>query len=178
MKIYTKTGDSGQTSLYGGKRVSKNNIRVNAYGAIDELNSLLGVISSENKEIKTSKFVNEIQQDLFLIGSYLAGAGVDIVVLTNKVGKMEEFIDGIDKEIPKLKNFILPKGNKISALFFYARAVARRSERDVVLLSKTEKIDDSIIVYLNRLSDLLFVFARYINHKNRVKESVWKINNN
>lgn len=174
LKIYTKTGDHGQTSLYNGKRVPKSHFRVNAYGTIDELNSLLGIVLAKIHEERVSTFIRRIQRDLFTIGGYLAGAPVDLASLRVRVKEMETLIDWIDGKLSPLKNFILPNGTENGTLLFFARAVARRSERELVMLSLEESIDNRVLVYMNRLSDLLFMMARYVNCKNGVAETVWK----
>lgn len=176
MKIYTRTGDRGQTSLYGGVRVFKNNIRVEAYGALDELNSFLGVSIAKIKEKKISDFLTGIQEDLFLIGSSLAGAKTDLSVLKSKTTKIENMIDWADAQLPTLKNFILPAGSWGAASLFYARAVARRCERAIVTLNQKEPVDKNLLIYMNRLSDLLFQLARLVNFKDGVKEKIWKRN--
>lgn len=176
MKIYTRTGDKGQTSLYGGKRVLKSDLRIEAYGSIDELNCALGVVLAEtnNKEIK--QILKNIQPDLFLIGSLLAGYKVKTNPISLKITKLEKWIDGFDEKLPELKNFILPQGIKTGSLLHLARSVCRRLERRVVELSQKESVDKEIIIYLNRLSDLLFVMARVVNKKAGKKETIWKIN--
>lgn len=174
LKIYTKTGDSGETSLYGGKRVLKNNIRIEAYGSIDELNSLLGIVSSLLADKRAEGFINQIQKDLFLIGSSLAGAKVSIERLKTRVIEMEKVIDSLDAELPKLNNFILPEGTERATFVYFARAVARRAERELVALSLQEPVDKRILIYLNRLSDLLFILGRYLNFKSGVTETIWK----
>ncbi len=174
MKIYTKTGDFGETSLYGGKRVPKNNLRVSVYGIIDELNSLLGVVLSKKLNKRIDIFINQIQKDLFLIGGYLAGAKVSIGNLSQQVKEMEKLIDSLDEELPRLQNFILPRGSEKSAFLYLARSVARRAERELVSLSKIEKVDEDVLKYMNRLSDLLFIMGRYINYKSGIPEPIWK----
>ncbi|MBI3380184.1 cob(I)yrinic acid a,c-diamide adenosyltransferase [Candidatus Gottesmanbacteria bacterium] len=174
VKIYTKTGDEGKTSLYGGKRVFKNNLRVNSYGTVDELNSILGVVLSKIKDEKVAEFINKIQEDLFLIGSNLAGAKSDLSVLKTRVVEMEKMIDWADAQLPELKNFILPSGVAGATFLFYARAVARRCERILAELNQKEPVDPKLLVYFNRLSDLLFEMARYLNFKAGVKETIWK----
>lgn len=174
VKIYTKTGDSGKTSLYGGIRVSKHDIRVNAYGAIDELNSLLGIVSAKLADKRVEEFISQIQSDLFLIGSHLAGAGVSLDRLKSRVEEMEKLIDKLDKELPELRNFILPEGTEESTFLYFARSVGRRAERELVTLSSQEKVDKNILMYLNRLSDLLFVLGRYLNFKSGIIETIWK----
>lgn len=176
MRIYTRTGDKGDTSLYGGRRVPKNNIRIEAYGSIDELNSLLGIVSAKLADKRVEVFINQVQKDLFLIGSYLAGAGVSIDRLKKRVEEMEKLIDTLDKELPELKNFILPEGTEESTFLYFARSVARRAERELVTLSSKEEVNKNILMYLNRLSDLLFVLGRYLNFKSGIIETIWKGN--
>ena len=118
LKIYTRTGDKGETSLYGGVRVPKNHFRINAYGTIDELNSLLGVVLARLNDDRVKKFINQIQKDLFTAGSFLAGAKMDLVPLKKRVEEMEHGIDAMDTELPELKNFILPEGTLSAALLF------------------------------------------------------------
>ncbi len=176
VKIYTRTGDSGETSLYGGVRVLKSSLRVSSYGTVDELNSLLGIALSKIKEKKISEFIGSIQKDLFSIGSFLAGAKMDLSVLPTRVVEMEQMIDWADRKLPELKNFILPSGAEEATLLFYARAVARHCERALVELNQKEPIDKKILIYFNRLSDLLFELARYLNYKEGFKETIWKDN--
>ncbi len=174
IKIYTKTGDSGKTSIYGGVRVFKNDTRVSAYGTVDELNSFLGIVLTKIENEKICAFINDIQKDLFIIGSFLAGAKLDLLILTQRVGEMETMIDWMDEKLPELKNFILPEGVESASFLFYARAVARRCERAIVELNQKEPIDKNVLVYINRLSDLLFEMARYMNFKKGIEETIWK----
>lgn len=174
MKIYTKKGDLGETSLFGGKRVPKNHIRIRAYGSIDELNSLLGIVLAKLQDSRAEAFINQIQKDLFIIGSHLAGSLITIDLLTERTKEMEKVIDNLDGELPPLKNFILPEGTEKSTYLYYARAVARRAERELIELSLQEEVDSKVRIYLNRLSDFLFVLARYLNYKSGVTETVWK----
>jgi len=196
MAIYTRTGDKGNTSLFNGQRVSKSSIRVEAYGTIDELNSVIGVVISEiqNSKFKiqnylpadathqtlqagNSKLKSElvkIQNDLFEIGSALASTDLSkLGSLGNRVKEFENEIDKMTEKMPTLANFILPGGGKTGAMLHFARTVARRAERKVVALSESERVDSSIIMYLNRLSDLLFTRARFVNYKEKKKEIIW-----
>jgi cob(I)alamin adenosyltransferase len=175
MRIYTKTGDYGETSLFGGKRVPKNHLRIRAYGAIDELNSLLGVVLSKLSDERVEESINQIQKDLLVIGSHLAGSRISIENLQGRVTEMEKVIDKLERELPSLSNFILPEGTERATLIFYARSVGRRAERELVTLSKEEAVDEKIHTYLNRLSDFLFVLARYLNYKSGIKETIWKV---
>ena len=177
MSIYTRTGDKGKTSLMSGQRVSKNDIRVDAYGTADELNSVIGVVLSEIQNYK-SKFKSElikIQNDLLEIGSNLANpASKQLKYLQKRVKEFEKFIDQMTEKMPPLKNFILPGGGKAGAMLHLARAISRRAERKIVTLNDKQKIDNNIIIYVNRLSDLLFTMARFANFKEKKKEVIWR----
>lgn len=179
VKIYTRTGDLGQTSLYGGKRVIKSDNRVISYGNIDELNSALGVLLTHiDKEIKIRDFILTVQNDLFTIGAFLSGAKINMRILSLRVKAMEKQIDNMDQKLPNLKEFILPGGNSSAAWSHLSRSICRRSERKVVKVSslmKTEKKGFEIVIrYLNRLSDLLFILARYLNLQSGVRDQVWQ----
>jgi cob(I)alamin adenosyltransferase len=174
MSIYTRTGDKGETSLFGGKRVLKSNIRVSAYGTIDELNSVLGVVLSQLQDERARDFVHRIQKDLFLLGSALAGAKVRLDGLPKRVEDLEKVIDWMEKLVPELHNFILPDGVAPAALLYFARAIARRAERELVVLNAEEPVNKKILIYINRLSDFLFMLARYINAQNKFTETIWK----
>ena len=176
MKIYTKTGDQGETSLYGGKRIFKNDTRIEAYGSVDELNCLLGVVISASKDAVLRKRLTEMQKDLMVIGSALACYKIsNQLYFKEKTKNLEGWIDAVEMKLPKLNNFILPGGNNISALLHQSRSVCRRAERRVVELSRKEEIHQDIIIYLNRLSDLLFVLARFVNRKNKIPEIIWQV---
>src|SRR4030042_6854176 len=175
MSIYTKFGDKGKTSLYGGKTVSKGDIRVEAYGNLDELNSFLGIVLSGLKDKTIKEKVINIQKDLFEIGSSVASTATNkhkslSIYLKKRVKNFEEEIDSLTKKLPKLENFILPGGSTTGSRFHFARTIARRAERRTVVLAEKEKILGEILIYLNRLSDLLFMYARFINYKNKKKE--------
>ncbi|OGF99711.1 ATP:cob(I)alamin adenosyltransferase [Candidatus Gottesmanbacteria bacterium RBG_13_37_7] len=174
MTLYTKTGDSGQTSFFGGKRVFKNHLRINAYGSIDELNSVLGLVMSKLDDKRVEDFINTIQKDLFRISSHLAGAVTNLTNIPARVNDLEKIIDNLVIKLPNLSNFILPEGIESATLVFFARSVARRTERELVALSREEKIDSAILMYFNRLSDLLFIIARYLNFKAGVLETIWE----
>jgi len=179
MKIYTKTGDLGQTSLFGGERVDKNNVRINAYGTIDELNSLLGLILTERVDEKTKNLLSHIQHILFVIGAELATpaevkSSAILALSVDEIDFIEKSIDEIESFLSPLKNFILPGGTKSAALLHFARTVCRRAERNIVEIEECEKVDPNIIVYINRLSDLLFVIARFENHVTSTPEIEWK----
>lgn len=179
MKIYTKTGDSGTTSLFGGERVDKNSLRIEAYGEIDELNSLIGVILAEPEEVGplTGRLLS-VQSELFVLGSNLAtpkNVKIKIPKITKSyVRRLEKEIDNWEKELTPLRNFILPGGSKTGAKLHLARAVSRRAERLMVSFSRTEKIDENLLMYINRLSDWLFTLARYLNALDGKREVIWK----
>jgi cob(I)alamin adenosyltransferase len=175
MSIYTRTGDSGKTSLFDGKRVFKYDHKVDTYGTIDELNSVIGVAVSFIKITLIIKELEIIQNDLLIIGSSLAVSKHLLVPqLKNRPEEMEKLIDDLTSKIPPLSNFIIPGGGNGGAMLQVARTVGRRAERKVVKLSEKEHIDQIIIIYLNRLSDLLFTMARFVNYKEHKKEIIWK----
>src|SRR3989344_7582308 len=178
VKIYTKTGDSGTTSLFGGKRLSKNDARVEAYGTVDELNSLLGIILAENPQAEVIKKVIRVQKELFVLGSDLS-TPLEIKIKVPRITKayitrLEKEIDQMENNLPKLKNFILPGGSKTGAKLHFARSIARRAERAIAALSSKEKINRNAQIYINRLSDWLFVLARYVNKLEKKSEVIWK----
>lgn len=179
MPIYTRTGDKGDTSLFNGQRVSKSDLRVEAYGTVDELNSAIGMTIAEglrikDKELRVKNELIKIQNDLFSIGSALASTAIsNLGYLSNRVKDFEDNIDAMTEQMPALSNFILPGGGKTGAVLHFARTVARRAERKVVLLAESEKIDNNILMYLNRLSDLVFTMARFANYRERQKEAIW-----
>lgn len=177
MPIYTRTGDKGQTSLYGGKRVLKTNARVDTYGTVDELNSILGIVIAflTAQNTSTKKELTAIQHDLFDIGAYLANPkALPIRRLEKRVSEFEHLIDVMTRKLPELRNFILPGGSKAGATLHHARTVCRRAERRLVALQQDEEIDEHLVKYINRLSDLLFTMARYVNHNDKQKETLWK----
>ena len=179
MSIYTKFGDKGKTSLYGGKTVSKASLRVEAYGTIDELNSFLGVVISDLRDKKLRLRLTSIQNDLFEIGSAVSSIAKNKDTklsdfLTSRVQSFEQEIDALSKKLPVLENFILPSGSKSGSKVHFARTLARRAERRVVALSEKESVNKDILIYLNRLSDLLFVYARLVNKKEKKKEVIWR----
>lgn len=180
MPIYTKFGDQGKTSLFGGDVVQKDDLRVDAYGSVDELNAVLGVVLSLSEDAPLNKLLLSIQSDLFSIGAQLASKTPSktlsprSTINLNRVSELEQEIDRMELELPPLRNFILPGGNKVAAMLHLARTICRRAERRVVALSQKEKVNPTIIVYINRLSDLLFVQARFVNYKKKVTETIWK----
>jgi cob(I)alamin adenosyltransferase len=177
MKIYTKTGDDGTTGLQGGNRVLKSNLRIRAYGVIDEINATIGIILSSKIDEDITKILTKIQNDLFVVGSDLSNPD-----LSNKknrvtavmVENLEKNIDMLEKELPPLTNFILPGGHKIASLLHLARTITRRAETNLISLDEKEKVNDECKKYLNRLSDLLFVIARTINKRDQIKDIIWK----
>lgn len=183
MPIYTRTGDKGKTSLFGGKRVLKSDIRVDTYGTIDELNSAIGVViagiaNRKSQIANVQKELLQIQHDLFAVGAYLANPQAEsIQMLSQRVKEFEDMIDAQTKKMPELKNFILPGGGMIGAQLHQARTVARRAERGLVALMQKEEVDEQIVKYINRLSDLLFSTARFINHYEKKRETIWSQNN-
>ena len=176
MKAYTRTGDRGETGLYGGTRVGKENPRVEAYGAVDELNSQIGLARAIVKDAKTKKILKNVQEDLFTLGGDLASELVSAKVpRINKshVDNLEKTIDSINDELKPLRRFILPTGSVGAAQLHVARAVCRRAERRIASLAKIESINPEAIPYVNRLSSLLFVLARWMNQVDKVKEEEW-----
>lgn len=179
MKIYTKTGDSGQTSLIGGTRVDKNHIRIEAYGTIDELNSWIGLLATVRTEENLVQSLKAVQDVLFTIGSNLASDPEKSKmklpeIRESQVAELEAEMDEMDNQLPALANFILPGGHTHNAWAHIARCVCRRAERQTVSLSLHAPVESIIIRYLNRLSDYLFVLARYITWVEKSQEIVWK----
>lgn len=179
MRIYTKTGDTGETSLFGGKRVSKNDLRIESYGTVDELNSYIGLVIDLTKNKKMRVFLKSVQDRLFTIGAALAAdprkpklKKPDL--LETDVVALEHEIDRMNEQLSPLQFFILPGGHATVSHCHIARCVCRRAERLVVALSKKEKTDTRIIRYLNRLSDFLFVLARWQGKMLNVREIYWK----
>lgn len=180
MKIYTKTGDKGETSLFGGERVSKKSNRIEAYGTVDELNSFIGLAVTEVSDSDVRDLLLKIQNQLFIVGSDLATpktgktSKLKIQRVTPKFYKeIEKAIDHFDAQLERLKNFILPGGSKSASLLHICRTISRRAERRVVALNDTVKLGDNIIIFLNRLSDLFFVLARYENQFSGVADIKW-----
>jgi len=179
MKIYTKKGDKGKTSLFGGERVSKSHIRIESYGMTDELNSYLGLIRDSSGVEKRNKEVISIQNDLFSIGSHLATTNPKSVSFLpeldhDKIKDLETWIDLIEKDLPELKAFILPGGHVTVSHSHVARCVCRRAERKVVELAIMDQVNPFIITYLNRLSDYLFTLARFYSNHFNIKEVKWE----
>jgi len=176
-RIYTKTGDDGTTGRIGGDRVPKDSPYTDAVGSLDELNALIGVVCSLESPGEVRTTLKSLQDDLFLVGAELATPeGVDPKTKSRGIGdedirRLEKEIDGIESTLEPLKQFILPGGSVAGSHLHLARAVARRTERDIVALSRVEKISPKILQYLNRLSDLCFVLARYVNKTQAVPEA-------
>jgi cob(I)alamin adenosyltransferase len=181
MKIYTKTGDSGSTGLFGGGRVSKDHIRVAAYGDVDELNAVIGLVRATAPEAFEDALLESIQRDLFSIGGHLATPDPEKVrkalgkasLSDGRVAEFERVIDAADTELPALSAFVLPAGTPKAAALHLARTVCRRAERQVVHLSAVEAVPELFLVYLNRLSDLLFTLARLANHRAGTGDVTW-----
>ncbi len=177
MKIYTKRGDKGYTSLFGGSKVEKNDLRIQAYGTVDELNSVIGLGLTHPLSKKGSEILNEIQKQLFVLGADLATPQSKKTkvqrIKTDEIEQLESWIDTIDSSLPALTSFILPGGSKPGAYLHLARTVCRRAERHTVELKWNENISEETIIYLNRLSDLLFVLARFENQEAGLEETKW-----
>ncbi|HOX83378.1 MAG TPA: cob(I)yrinic acid a,c-diamide adenosyltransferase [Chryseolinea sp.] len=179
MKIYTKTGDSGTTALFGGKRVSKANLRIDTYGTVDELNSYLGLVRDQEVNAKRKDTLIEIQDRLFTIGSILAtepeNTKVKIPLLSeDDILFLEKEMDVMEAELPSMKSFVLPGGHQAVSFCHVARTVCRRTERLTISLNTQEAINPLVIKYLNRLSDYLFMLSRKMTHELGAEETPWK----
>ena len=178
MKIYTKTGDKGKTSLFDGTRVLKNNIRVDTYGTMDELNSTIGVLMSFIRQEEIKNLLQTIQKDLLDIGSYLANPQERIsesfaTYLEERILQFEKTIDIYSSQLPELRNFVLPAGTPAGAFCHLARTITRKTERKIIALAQIEKVEDIVIKYFNRLSDLFFMMSRFVNSQDKVGEIIW-----
>lgn len=179
MKLYTKTGDKGKTGLFGGERVAKNHLRIETYGTIDELNSVLGIVRTHVTKTSLIELIQRIQNSLFDLGSDLAtpidSKNADKVkrIDSTEITFLEEQIDHMQAEVPELCNFILPGGHPAAAYLHLARTVCRRAERLVVTLNETITTGEFPLIYLNRLSDFFFCFARYLNYINGEPDIEW-----
>jgi cob(I)alamin adenosyltransferase len=185
MKIYTKTGDQGTTSLFGGTRVSKHHIRIETYGTLDELNSYIGLLKDQNLQLSDQKILEEIQDRLFTIGAFMATPPEKEVkkngemrlnigeILDSDIELLENAIDEMDQILPAMTHFILPGGHQTVSFCHIARCVCRRSERLSVQLNEFETINPIFITYLNRLSDYLFVLARKLSFDLKAEEKKW-----
>ena len=176
MPIYTKTGDDGETGLFGNQRVRKEHPRIAGYGSVDELNAFLGLLRAEPLPPDLDRYLAEIQSTLFDVGADLATPGGEASVprVTAGTRTLETWIDAADRQLPALRSFVLPAGHREAALLHVARTVCRRAERAVWSLSRGERIPAAIGVYLNRLSDLLFVWARAANQRRGVADVRWE----
>jgi cob(I)alamin adenosyltransferase len=181
LKIYTRTGDSGDTGLFGGGRVAKNHPRVEAYGDVDELNAVLGFVRALEQMPRIDEVLVPIQRDLFAIGALLATPDREKMrqhlekarVDEDRITQLEHAIDDGDRELEPLRSFIVPGGSPKAAALHVARTVCRRAERRVVSLAESEEIPGVVVIYLNRLSDLLFTLARVANHRAGTGEVTW-----
>jgi cob(I)alamin adenosyltransferase len=175
-KIYTKKGDGGLTSLVGGKRVPKTNLRIEAYGTIDELNAFIACLLEEIDNREDREFLLRIQSNLFVLGAYLASeTGLATCNISDEtIENLESEIDKIDALIPPLKFFVLPGGCKSNAMAHVCRTVCRRAERSIFHLHKKEKVDEKIVKYINRLSDYFFLLSRKQNFVHNIAEIIWE----
>ena len=179
MKIYTKTGDRGDTRLFDGTQVRKHDTRVDAYGDVDELNAFIGAAAAGLEDAALLALLADIQKDLFTVGAQLADPRAQQPTKTKsqldpgRISVLEQAIDSFETELPPLRQFILPGGGPSGALFHVARTVCRRAERKVVGLAEHVSINPIVIEYLNRLSDFLFVLARVVNHRQNQQEIPW-----
>ncbi|TLX87405.1 MAG: cob(I)yrinic acid a,c-diamide adenosyltransferase [Thaumarchaeota archaeon] len=184
MKIYTKTGDKGDTGLIDGSRISKADLRIIAYGEVDEANSHIGLIISniEKNSIfdDVKKILLNVQQDLFVLGAELANPNTlkddNMLVKREMISTIEKYIDNFEFELAPISNFILPGGSIESSLLHICRTVVRRAETSAVALAKEQKINQEILTYLNRISDLFFVLARLTNKRQKRNDIPWKLN--
>jgi cob(I)alamin adenosyltransferase len=180
MKIYTRRGDKGETGLTGGSRVSKDNVRVAAYGEVDELNAVLGVVRAHTDDRDLDALLHQVQRDLFAVGAQLADPKARVgsrkakaAVTSGDIQRLEKAIDDREAVLPPLTAFILPSGSAVGSLLHLARTVCRRAERGIVSLSRKQKVEPLVVAYMNRLSDLLFVLARGVNHATGQTEDRW-----
>ena len=179
MKIYTRTGDTGETSLLGGRRVPKTEPRVAAYGDVDELNAWLGLVRSSAEDAQLAAMLEHLQRDLFAIGARLAdpahrigGRVAKTAIGAADIERLEEWIDLLEAELPPLRRFILAGGGRAGAALHVARTVSRRAERTIVSLGP-DAVEPELLIYMNRISDLLFVMARAANHRGGHAETEW-----
>ena len=178
MKIYTKTGDDGNTGLQGNLRISKSHSRIKSYGMVDEANAALGIVLSYSLDKDIQETLESIQNDLFVVGADLSNPNLNDVknrVSLELVEQLETKIDKFESELDPLTNFILPGGDRAAAQLHYARTVVRRAETQTVELAETDEINANCIRYLNRLSDLFFVIGRLINKRKGKQDILWKV---
>ncbi len=180
MKLYTKTGDKGKTGLIGGSRVMKNDVRIEAYGTVDELNSFVGLLTCQDIEAQDLDFLRTIQQQLFTIGSYLATDTSKVELSTASILKeeaisaIESEIDRIVAQLPELKFFVLPGGSQAGALCHVCRTITRRAERRIFDMKEVYVVENLVVVYFNRLSDYFFALSRFYTLRNGGEEIIWK----
>ena len=178
MRIYTKTGDEGETGLVGGERIAKDDARIEAYGTIDELNAAIGVVRSARPVADLDALLADIQRHLFSLGAELAspaaGSAKRPAIADDQIHQLEASIDSWEAHLPPLHNFILPGGSPCAGHLHLARVICRRAERRVVTLARTDYVEASVIPFLNRLSDLLFVLGRVENAKSGVPDCIWE----
>ena len=177
MKIYTKTGDDGNTGLQGNFRIAKSHPRIMAYGTVDEVNAAIGIVLTNSLDDDVSQLLSQIQNDLFLLGSDLSNQNLNDLknrISLDMIENIEESIDTFESELPPITNFILPGGNVAAAQIHQVRTIVRRAETLVVKLSDKDEINSNSIKYLNRLSDLMFVMGRLINKRNGIEDIIWK----
>ena len=177
MKIYTKTGDEGKTSLFDNTRVWKSHERIMSYGAVDELNSSLGIALSLELDEEIRKILVKIQNDLFIVGSDLANPDItkkEMRTTQDMIAFLEEKIDLLEPQLPELTSFILPGGELLSSILHLARTISRRAETHIVALLQNEDINQNAGIYLNRVSDLLFILSRVVNHRKDRSDVLWE----
>jgi cob(I)alamin adenosyltransferase len=177
MKIYTKTGDEGKTSLFDNSRVWKSDERIMSYGAVDELNSSIGIALSLELDNEIKEILIKLQNDLFIVGSDLANpnmANKKIRTTEEMVIFLEQKIDLLEPQLKPLTSFILPGGTLLASILHLSRTISRRAETHVVELSKSEDINKKAVIYLNRLSDLMFILARIVNNRKKMPDIIWK----
>lgn len=181
LRIYTRTGDTGDTGLFGGGRVPKDAVRVDAYGEVDELNAAIGLAAAISADQRIDDVLAPVQRDLFSVGAILATPDRDKMreqlakarLDGARIGELERAIDAAEESLPPLKAFVLPGGSPKASALHVARTVCRRAERRVVQLAREEEIPGDVVIYLNRLSDLLFVLARLANERDGAAEVTW-----
>ena len=178
MKIYTKAGDEGQTGLFGGERVAKDHLRIRAYGTLDELNATLGMVVAESGGLDPlGQRLGVIQAELFQLGAELAtprGKSISLHLIDEEsVSRLESEIDSMESALAPLKSFILPGGSRCASALHLARTVSRRAEREIISLNRSESLRPVALQYINRLSDYLFVCARWANHRAGISDVPW-----
>ena len=180
MKLYTKTGDHGQTGLIGGTRVPKNDIRIEAYGTVDELNSFIGMLTTYDIQDENLTFLRIVQNNLFVIGSYLATdfskmePKEESTLKIDSIEQIEQEIDRLDSTLPPLNSFILPGGSQSGALSHVCRTISRRAERRIFDMNNKYNVDNQVVVYFNRLSDYFFALSRQLTINTGFEEIYWK----